>query len=993
MPPALALSCTLLLVLTAAPGASAERDRLQTDFQATVAPFLQRHCVDCHGGPSPEGELDLGRYGDLDEVVADHRTWEAIVAELRAERMPPPDHAGQPAPAVRKTIVDWIDAVRRSEAERNAGDPGSVSPRRLSAAEYDRTIRDLTGADIRPTREFPVDPANEAGFDNSGESLAMSPALLQKYFHAARTVADHVVLLPDRLEFADHPVVAETDRDKFSVRRVIAFYQRQPTDYADYFQAAWRYSYRASLGNGDATLREVAEKAGVSAVYLETIYATLTEGEEPVGPIAAVRSLWNELPTPDDGRSPAGLRAACERLRDFVVDLRRQLVPKVDNLTAPKISDGSQSLVLWKNRQMAANRRRYAGGGKEAKPNGLEDGSAAAKSLAVPSDPSAVEAFERGFVRFCSVFPDAFVVSERARVFLDAEQEKHLTGRLLSAGFHNQMGYFRDDGPLSELILDEAGRRELDRLWDEFDLVTAAPMRQHSGFLWYERAESGFMRDEEFDFARAEDQAAWSEPELAKLADLYLAKAERVGASDVALEAIADHFRRTSASVRRVEKLRAAAEPFHLVALQDFAERAYRRPATPEERAGAVAFYRELRERDGLSHEEAVRDTIVRTLLSPHFCYRVDEAVAGEGPVRPLTDFSLASRLSYFLWSSMPDEELLGLAAAGELSSPRTLREQVRRMLQDERAGGLATEFGGAWLDIRRFEEHNAVDRERFPAFDDALRQAMFQEPIRFLEDLVRRDGSILDLLDADHTFVNPVLARHYGMPEPEGGPDAWVRVDDAGRYGRGGLAPMAVFLTKNSPGLRTSPVKRGYWVVRNLLGERIPPPPATVPDLPEDEAKLGDVTLREALARHRADAACAVCHDRFDGIGLAFEAYGPVGERRTVDLGGKPVDASASFPGGVEGAGFDDLRAYLRERRRDEFVENVCRKLLAYALGRSLLPSDDRLIAEMRDKLAAEDHRFGTLVETIVLSSQFRNKRLDAGVSAVSVPAEEPAR
>src|SRR5438309_469182 len=285
----------------------------------------------------------------------------------------------------------------------------------------------------------------------------------------------------------------------------------------------------------------------------------------------------------------------------------------------------------------------------------------------------------------------------------------------------------------------------------------------------------------------------------------------------------------------------------------------------------------------------------------------------------------------------MPGTEQLARAAAGDLHRPDVLRSQARRLLRDPRVRGLATEFGGNWLDFRRFEEHNSVDRRRFPGFTNELRQAMFEEPVRYLVDVASRNRSVLDLPYGNDTFVNRPLARHYGMPEPPG--DEWVHVEDARPYGRGGLLPMAVFLTRNAPGLRTSPVKRGYWVVRRLLGENIPAPPPNVPDLPDDEAKLGELTLRETLARHRADKSCAGCHERFDGIGLAFEGYGPVGEARTLDLGGRPVDTRASFPRGVEGAGVEGLRGYLETRRRDEFEENLCRKLMAYALGRTLIP------------------------------------------------------
>ena len=257
----------------------------------------------------------------------------------------------------------------------------------------------------------------------------------------------------------------------------------------------------------------------------------------------------------------------------------------------------------------------------------------------------------------------------------------------------------------------------------------------------------------------------------------------------------------------------------------------------------------------------------------------------------------------------------------------------------------------------------------------------MFEEPIRFFVDLVRNDRPVDEFLDGRHTFVNPALARHYGMPEPDrAGRTRGCASTTPIRYGRGGLLPMAVFLTKNSPGLRTSPVKRGYWVVRRLLGENIPAPPANVPDLPDDEAKLGDLTLREALARHRADASCAGCHERFDAIGLAFEGYGPGrrGSRRSTSAAGRSTPA-ATFPGGGEGDGVEGL-AHLP---RDEPPGGVRRQPLPQAAG--LRPRAepapfgrrDRSSA-MRQRLAADGGRFGGLVEAIVTSPQFRNKRIE---------------
>jgi hypothetical protein len=253
----------------------------------------------------------------------------------------------------------------------------------------------------------------------------------------------------------------------------------------------------------------------------------------------------------------------------------------------------------------------------------------------------------------------------------------------------------------------------------------------------------------------------------------------------------------------------------------------------------------------------------------------------------------------------------------------------------------------------------------------------MFEEPIHFALDVIRENRSVLDFLYAQHTFVNPVLAAHYGMSGVKGDADEWVRFDQAREFGRGGLLPMSVFLTANSPGLRTSPVKRGYWVVRRILGEHIPPPPPDVPELPGDERNMGDLTLREVLERHRADSSCASCHARFDSFGLVFEGYGPIGERRTFDLGGKPVDTRADFPQGVEDEGLEGLLRYVKSNRQDDFVNNLCRKLLTYALGRSLMLSDEPTIQEMRANLARNEYRFESLIETIVTSPQFLNKRV----------------
>src|SRR5262245_50669301 len=830
---------------------------LDQRFSAEVRPFLERYCVSCHGGKKPKGALDLSRYATVTAIANNPQHWELVLERLQSQEMPPETARRRPTADERTTVIAWIRDLREQEAERNAGDPGIVLARRLSNAEFDYTIRDLTGIDIRPTREFPVDPANEAGFDNSGESLAMSPALLKKYLAAARLVADHVVLKPEGFVFAPHLAVTDTDRDKYCVQRIIDFYERHKVDLADYFLAAYAYRHRDRLGRPDAELSYFATEAGLSGRYLAMVWSALTEAEAEVGPLAAVRQLWHALPLPSS-RGGEGLgvrgtldaaRPSCERMRDLVLRLRKQLNPNVGKLRVRGISDGSQPMVLWRNRQLASRHRSYSGevfSDLRKLVGQLKEADAGLAKIFV-AEGADLEKLRGALQRFCTVFPGAFVVSDRGPYFDPNAADK---GRPLTAGFHLMQGYFRDDEPLCELILSERERRELDALWHELNFVTLVPMRQYKDFIFFERAEPPrFMFEAEFDFARSEDKDATSEAKMNRLARAYLAKARKQGASNEALEAIETYFTSISADIRRVERARLAAEPSHLDALVKFAERADRRPLSSAERDKVREFYRTLRRQDDLGHEEALRDTLVTVLMSPHFCYRFDLAEPSTKP-RPLSDYELASRLSYFLWSSMPDAELLAHAAAGDLHQPDVLKAQTRRMLRDPRVRGLATEFAGNWLDFRRFEEHNSVDRQRFPTFTNELRQAMFEEPIHYFVDIARRNRSVLDLLYGNDTFVNSVLARHYGMAEqPRSSPfplrergrgeGEWLHVEDVQRYGRGGLLPMAVFLTKNAPGLRTSPVKRGYWVVRRLLGEKIPPPPPAVPELPKDEAKL----------------------------------------------------------------------------------------------------------------------------------------------------------
>lgn len=1002
----------VLAVTCATPqGIGAATVELEHEFDERVRPAIARYCSGCHGGATPVAGFTLEVYTDLEDVVEDDLHWVLVRDRLESGTMPPAS-APQPPAGIRSGLVEWIDALRASVARERAGDPGPVPVRRLSNAEYNYTIRDLTGVDIRPASEFPVDPANPAGFDNSAESLAMSPALMDKYLQAARRVSEHLVLLPDGIGFAPHPMEAISDREKYAVARIVDFYDRQPTDYADYFEAAWRYRHRVLLGRPEDALADVARASDVSPGYLRMVWQLLEGSDHHVGPVAALRARWHRLPTPGDPSADppseqfSEMRSYVTRVRSLVA--RQFVSPHVEGLSAT-----SQPLMNWKLNQFAGHRRKFdpaalrlesvpppaevevpkrvgTGLGRNAEARAAaiaHNARAGAPELVVPD--GRMDEYAEAFGRFSTVFPDAFYIRERGRFYPDQSEDR---GRLLSAGYHNVMGFFRDDEPLVQMILDDRERAELDRLWDELDFIADASRRT---WVEYYFNQSGEVQGKgrESGTARPSDEEASASAIVLGLRDAYLGKVQADDASDpVAVQAVREHFERVDGRMRAVEHMRTRAEPMHLRALVEFAGLAMRRPLADEEEQDLLSYYRSLRTEAGLTHQEAVRDSLVSVLVSPDFCYRMDLAggepgralaATARGPVaiRPLSPNALANRLSYFLWASMPDQELLGLAAGGELLEDGVLREQAMRMLRDRRARGFVTEFAGNWLAFRRFEHYNAVDRERFPAFDEHLQRSMFEEPIRFTEDLLRNDGSVLDLLYADHTFVNARLARHYGMPVADADGGQWARVDHVDRYSRGGLLPMSVFLTGNSAGLRTSPVQRGHWIARRILGETIPPPPPVVPELPEDEA-AAEASVREMLASHRDNPACSSCHERFDSLGLALEGYGPVGEARKHDLGGRSVDARAEFPGGFSGEGLQGLLSYIRGHRQGEFVRHLCRSMLAYALNRSLLLSDEPLVESMERRLAANGHRVSLLVSDIVTSPQFLNRRVAAARS-----------
>lgn len=1013
----------MFLQLAAGAGVAASDGDAGPAFDRDIAPLLRTYCLECHSAETRKGEVDLERFRSAADVIRDPGVWERVLEQLELAGMPPP-RSPQPSEAEKTRLRGWIDAALEKAAEARAGDPGPVVLRRLNNAEYTYTIRDLTGVQsLDPADTFPADSAAGEGFMNVGQALVMSPSLVTKYLDAAKLIASHAVLLPDGIGFSE--AASRHDWTHERLEAIREFYARHTepgvesslnlqeirVDTRDggviplerYLEAT--IAHRDRMRCGPDAVAAVARESGLSGRYLGLLWDALHEGD-PSPLLDALRERWKAARPGDGARLAEDIRNWQGVLWKFEqvghigkrggpvawqvpispVAERHEIRLKLPageragsevriRLAASPVIGGAGDTVVWEQVRFTAGGQPdlaakdagavvegRAGGSSEITleaPGWLEirvprervegrefvatarlggdDPSRAVQVWASPGEPGALEpGFDAGRARpvlavaggeahnrlqqafdaFRKLFPAAVCYTRIVPV-----------DEVVTLTLH-----YREDHLLRELMLEEAEIAELDRLWEELRYVSQDALKLVDAFeqLWQYATQDA-------------DPSVFTpmrEP----------------------IHRAAEEFRR-----RLVES-----EPAHVDAAIRFAARAWRRPLTRGEEEELRAFHAGLRG-GGIEHEESIRLMLARILVSPAFLYRIEAPVEGDRP-GPVNDWELATRLSYFLWSSAPDDELRAEAAAGRLRDPEIASAQARRMLKDPKVRRMAIEFACAWLHVYDFDELGEKSELTFPEFQ-RLRGAMYEETIRFFTGLFTEDRSVLEILDSDHTFVNEDLARHYGLEDVKFEDGEWRRVDGVKAFGRGGILGHATILAKHSGASRTSPILRGNWLSEVLLGEPLPRPPPNVPTLPEDEAAL-TLTMRELTERHSSDPLCAGCHRRIDPYGFALEAFDAIGRFRRRDAAGREIDTRSLLMDGTEVDGLEGLRAYLLTRRRDQFLEQFCRKLLGYALGRGVLLSDRPLIREMRHALESGGFRVSRAIDTIVRSPQFREIR-----------------
>lgn len=826
---------------------AARADEAGGAFERDVKPFLEQHCIRCHGSETAEGDLRLDQLPA--EIATSARVaeqWSEVMDRLNAGKMPPED---EPRPSIDAItlVTDWIAAGLRSAAEQGAGE--SVVLRRLNRAEYNNTIRDLVGVDFQPAADFPEDPPSH-GFDNIGAALQVSPLLMEKYLSAAREIVDRAIVTGERPpRHSWHLEVEEAHRsNEFEGRRSAGRDEMWVPD-----PVTERHRYILKGGGSEVRDGFVVQRGA--------------KDESPAG------FRWFRIP--QAGTYIIRIRAAA-RVPD-----REEVVASVRALRLARMEQKD-----WKDLG-------------DAERNARRERWLAEEWPQIASHFETEPMYDFGAPRMKVTDDEGVVIGE---VSVDA---------------------LVDDPRIYEFSFEfEPDPRSTDgvNITNSYNVPSVL---------------ENFSFQREPGFARPELWIDWVELE-GVVTDAWPPASHQ--------QLLPDSPQRGSESQYAREVLSA------------FMPRAWRRPVTDDEVEQMAALFDAVRPVKR-SLEEAIRIPLVAVLTSPHFLFLVEP---GESDgLRPLTQYEIASRLSYFLWSSLPDDELFRLAEQNALTDREVMDRQVQRMLRDPKSDAFVASFVGQWLGLRELGANPPVET-LFPRYDDHLEQSMRRESEAFFREVLDRDESVLNFLRSDFAMLNERMARFYGIPGVRG--DEFRRVVLPANSPRGGLLGQASVLTLTSNGTRTSPVVRGKWILENVLGDPPPPPPPDAGDLAPMVPGIDKATVRDRLEAHRRIEQCAVCHRRIDPLGFAlenFDAHGLWRDKYGFGYNGRvgnndpDVDASGELPDGTQFVGVNGLAQVLLARE-DHFRRCLVEKLMIYAYGRGLSfadrPERERIIAAMRE-------------------------------------------
>ena len=948
------------------------------DDTGPLPTFLGQYCYSCHDADVQKAELNLeGLMRGGTPSIEDAAIWETVLHMITEREMPPKKKKKQPTQDERDEGANAVRSMLQRWTESLGENPGRVTARRLNRVEYNNTIRDLFGVDFEPARNFPPDEVGY-GFDSIGDVLSLSPVLMERYLDAAEQVAEKAIVA----EIPEWPPVERPDLNSLErlsweskllrlpmrgrwratfapkdastpVEVTLEFAPEKNTSRVVVEGKRVRFNASIEYGGSNMDLSVQAEERATGHLLGHWSHGD-TEGvfQAVALPGRAFTGGWDAVVTLPDGRdlkqkltldgSGEELAGNVESATDRKTRELDEVIVKDESLSFTygiELEDNAMDVFVRSKLERDGTLR-----GRWLLKNGAGDDVANGPWWAVRPEPEDSQENIRVMGRSIGLFREG-----EARMVFDASEEGdyrlHIASYQQKAGPENAiLGVYLNGREIERIDIDWQKPRPLSRT------LSLAQGKHSIGLAYLNNYVNNRSRDRKLRGDR----------------NLFLRSIEVAGPLGKPQPELPASHTRIIPQEPAPGTERSAARKL----IGELASRAYRRPARPEE-IDRVAGLVDGVLAEGGTFGEGMRLAVQAVLVSPHFLFRWEmdsarkpSATAG---IRNLDAYEIASRLSYFLWSSMPDDELFSLAMDGSLREETVIRAQVKRMLADPKSEALVRNFAGQWLQIRNLDSVEPDD-DTFPEFDPALRQAMAEETYLFFNAILREDRSVLELLDSDFSYLNAKLAKHYEL-EVEGIGEDFQRVSLPSDSRRGGVLTHASILTITSNPRRTSPVTRGKWVLEQILGTPPPPPPPNVPELEETRKVAAEASLRERMRIHRENPDCAGCHSKMDPIGFALENFDGIGRWRDFD-GDAPIDAAVTLGNGANVSGPESLKDYLISD--ENYTNSLIENMLTYATGRGIEFYDRPAIESIQDEGAKSGFKLSSIVSEIAVSAPF---------------------
>ncbi|PHS01802.1 MAG: hypothetical protein COA78_22225 [Blastopirellula sp.] len=883
----------------------------QAEFDSKIQPLLQKYCDRCHNEKKAEGKMDMSLLKHAATFRTEGKSWKKVIEKLVDEEMPTEDP--QPSTEERQLLIDWLNAATAIDYSK-VKHAGHVTIPRLTREEYNNTMRDLLGVDLKPGKGFSPDGEGGSGFNNDRDALFISTNLMEKYFAAATEALDQLIA-------ADDPVTLRMEAEKmFMTER-----NSPPTP--------WGYV----LNRGQMSLYDTIEIPH-NGMYQIKVRSWGNNG--PQG---------GRLRIDDEIKGDFGVNTEPSEVifNAYITAGTRQIVWNIEGSNAKLAPKLTKDMIEPSAKTEKQSKKSSASYGKLVNENSpknkpqltIENSSKAIQSQ-INKINSSWNSMQRPYewikahtpqgnrselIRFTSYIKD------RVKPYNEAKLELAKLLETTPEAIHEML---REQNPDKVAANEQILAAVNETLNNEAKPASKDTKNADPNSFDYRAGGRGLAIDW-FEISGPITPAGSSETPVVFFVEPRKGITENQAATQI---------------------------------LQRFASRAFRRPVTSDELTGYMQLFQRGHQR-GDSFKQSIKLALSAILVSPNFLFRVELGPLPEDEFE-LNDYQLASRLSYFLWMSMPDEELSELAAKNQLSKPKVLERQVVRMLKDPKAAAFTRQFASHWLGIGALGQTVGPDPKKFKEFTPELQEAALEETYLFFDTVVRDNRSLLELIDSKQTYLNRELAEFYGIKGVDSDELQLVDIQDPNR---GGLLGMSSVLTSTSLPLRTSPVIRGKWVLETLLGEEVPPPDPNAGELPKNAADRKGQTLREVFELHRSAPQCAACHQAMDPIGFGLENFDAIGRFRTKQ-GGQPIDSVGVLPDGTKFEGPAELKQIILTRK-DDFARNFSHRMLAFALGRQLQYYDTSVVDSLTADLIKNDYRPLPLIMATVKSYPFQTQ------------------